>query len=142
MLRSFSQRLKFALRLCLLLTAAVVASAGLHAQNYSWDARSVGMGGATGLGDGNLATSLVPAERSYTSIVVPLGFTQLFSHLDAALNSVQGYALMSLRRGFCQAYSGCCVRKVAALKSVSQGFPQCAQNDPFKARLLSVTFPS
>src|SRR5262245_52091465 len=69
-------------RLFLLLAAVVLTSSGLHAQNYSWDARSVGMGGATGVGEGNLAATLVPADRSYTSIVVPLGFVQVFSNLN------------------------------------------------------------
>jgi hypothetical protein len=69
-------------RLLLIFAGVLLISSGLHAQNYSWDARSVGMGGETGLGDGNLASSLVPPDRSYTSIVVPLGFVQVFSHLD------------------------------------------------------------
>jgi hypothetical protein len=54
---------------------------GLHAQNYSWDARGVGMGGETGMGTGNLAAEMVPADRSYTSIVVPLGLIQVLTNL-------------------------------------------------------------
>ena len=70
------------MRLLLLLAAVLTISTVLRAQNYSWDARSVGMGGETGLGEGNLASSLVPPDRSYTSIVVPLGFVQVFSNLQ------------------------------------------------------------
>src|SRR5262249_27043311 len=57
------------------------AVAGAHAQNYSWDARNVGMGGETGLGGGNLAAGMVPSDRNYTSIVVPLGLIQVLSNL-------------------------------------------------------------
>jgi hypothetical protein len=69
-------------RLFLLLAVVFLVSSGLHAQNYSWDARSVGMGGETGLGEGNLAAGMVPPDRSYTSIVIPLGFVQVFSNLQ------------------------------------------------------------
>ena len=64
------------------LLAMLIASCGLFAQNYSWDARSVGMGGVTTIGQGNLAAELVPPERSYTSIVVPLGLFQVLSNLE------------------------------------------------------------
>jgi hypothetical protein len=66
----------------LLLAAMVLATGGLFAQNYSWDARNVGMGGVTTIGQGNLAAALVPPERNYTSIVVPLGLVQVFSNLE------------------------------------------------------------
>jgi hypothetical protein len=69
-------------RLCLLLAVVLLLSGGLSAQNYSWDARSVGMGGQTSLGDGNLASTLVPPDRNYTAIVVPLGLFQVFSNLE------------------------------------------------------------
>jgi hypothetical protein len=59
-----------------------MAASGLFAQNYSWDARNVGMGGVTGVGEGNLASALVPPERSYRSIVVPLGLVQVLSNLE------------------------------------------------------------
>jgi hypothetical protein len=60
----------------------LIASGGLFAQNYSWDARNVGMGGVTTIGEGNLAAEMVPPERSYTSIVVPLGLFQVLSNLE------------------------------------------------------------
>jgi hypothetical protein len=82
MSQSSSHALAFALRMFLLLAAMLVTSSGLHAQNYSWDARSVGMGGATGVGQGNLAADFVPSDREYTAIVIPLGLTQVFSDLD------------------------------------------------------------
>jgi hypothetical protein len=69
-------------RLALLLGVILMMSSGLRAQNYSWDARSVGMGGETGLGGGNLTADMVPADRNYTSIVVPLGLIQVLSHLE------------------------------------------------------------
>ena len=64
------------------LLAMLFVSCGLFAQNYSWDARNVGMGGVTSIGEGNLAAELVPPERSYTSIVVPLGLFQVLSNLE------------------------------------------------------------
>jgi hypothetical protein len=67
----------------LLLAALLLLSGGLRAQNYNWDARSVGMGGETEFGTGNLAATLVPADRNYTSIGIPLGFVQVFSNLKA-----------------------------------------------------------
>jgi hypothetical protein len=69
-------------RLLLLSAALLLLCGGLRAQNYSWDARNVGMGGATGLGQGNLATGLVPSDRRYTSIPVPLGLFQVLSNLN------------------------------------------------------------
>jgi hypothetical protein len=67
-----------------LLTLAALALPGtLAAQNYSWDARSIGMGGVTGVGQGNLAAEFVPRDRGYTSIVIPIGLVQVLSNLDA-----------------------------------------------------------
>jgi hypothetical protein len=92
MLRSSGRLSKLALRLVmlqepgkrvlLLMTAMLMVSISLQAQNYSWDARSVGMGGVTSLGEGNLAAGLVPSDRSYTSIVVPLGLIQVLPNLN------------------------------------------------------------
>ncbi len=85
MLRShqpaFRRILHGSVRPILLLVAVFLACSGLFAQNYSWDARSIGMGGETGLGDGNLATTMVPRDRDYSSVVVPLGFMQVLSNL-------------------------------------------------------------
>jgi hypothetical protein len=68
-------------RFAMLVVIVLLLCGGLHAQNYSWDARGVGMGGDTGMGTGNLAAEMVPADRSYTSIVIPLGLIQLVEHL-------------------------------------------------------------
>src|SRR5262245_50475946 len=83
MSRSCSHLANCAFRLFLLAAVVFLMSGGLRAQNYSWDARSVGMGGETGFGADNLAATLVPAERNYTAIMVPMGFVQLFRNLDA-----------------------------------------------------------
>src|SRR5580700_2594482 len=49
-------------------------SAPALAQNWSWDARTDGMGG---VGDtGNLATKMIDEQRNYTAIVIPLGVVQ------------------------------------------------------------------
>ena len=69
-------------RFVLLLAAVLMASSGAFAQNYSPDARSVGMGGETGLGVGNLAASLVPSDRKYTAITIPLGLVQVLPNLE------------------------------------------------------------
>ena len=75
---------RFSAQLCLFLAAALalITPLGIRAQNYSWDARGVGMGGVTGLADANLAADLVAQERNYRSIVIPLGLMQVLSHLQ------------------------------------------------------------
>ena len=78
-------------RMCLVLVAMVLATGGVFAQNYSWDAREVGMGGVTAIGQGNLAAQLVPPERSYTSILIPLGLVQVFSNLEVFDPSDPGF---------------------------------------------------
>src|SRR5438876_2806617 len=50
------------------------------AQNWSFDARTIGMGG-TG-STGNLASSMIDKERRYTPIVLPFGLFQVLSDLD------------------------------------------------------------
>ena len=69
-------------RVCLLLAVVVIASSGLYAQNYSWDARRIGMGGETGMGNDNLAADMVPSDRNYTSIVLPFGLIQVLTNLQ------------------------------------------------------------
>lgn len=49
------------------------------AQNWSFDARQIGMGGG---GSGNLATTMIDDERNYTSIVIPFGVLQGLSNKD------------------------------------------------------------
>ena len=50
------------------------------AQNWSFDAHTIGMGG-TG-STGNLASSMIDKERRYTPIVLPFGLFQVLSDLN------------------------------------------------------------
>lgn len=55
------------------------------AQNYSWDARRIGMGGNTTAGSGNLAFSEIgaaPDDSHYKAFVIPLGLIQVLSNLN------------------------------------------------------------
>src|SRR2546427_10980124 len=61
--------------LCFIFTLLIPAA--LQAQNWSWDARRIGMGGSSS--SGNLAGKMIEEQRNYTSIVLPLGFSQVFS---------------------------------------------------------------
>src|SRR5947199_10794663 len=70
-------------RLFLVLATAIVMTAAprdAFAQNWSFDARTIGMGGVGSTG--NLAYDMIARERRYTSIVLPLGFFQVFGDLD------------------------------------------------------------
>ncbi len=60
-----------------LLALFLIALSPASAQNFSGDARRIGMGGI-GYSE-NLATRMVEDERPYGSIVIPLGFIQLLS---------------------------------------------------------------
>jgi len=56
------------------------------AQNYSFDARKIALGGIGGDLD-NVASTMIDEQRPYGSVVVPLGLIQLFSdfkHLNPA----------------------------------------------------------
>lgn len=69
------------MRICIylfLLLLIVVTAAS--AQNFSGDARKIGMGGI-GYSD-NIATGMVDDERNYSSILVPLGVIQLLQNRD------------------------------------------------------------
>src|SRR5437762_14270222 len=50
------------------------------AQNWSFDARTIGLGG-TG-STGNLADNMIDKQRRYTSIVLPFGLFQVLSDRD------------------------------------------------------------
>jgi len=64
------------IRIFLLIVLATVASSGQAlAQNWSFDARAIGLGGVGG--SGNLATKMIDEQRDYTSIVLPFGFFQI-----------------------------------------------------------------
>jgi len=60
-----------------LIHAAIVAP--VHAQGWTFDARTIALGGA---GDGNLATGLAGKQRPYKVIVVPLGVTRVLNDKD------------------------------------------------------------
>jgi hypothetical protein len=60
----------------LVCAGASVASA----QNWSFDARTIGMGGVGG--SGNLATKMIDEQRDYSSIVIPIGLIQVLGNTD------------------------------------------------------------
>lgn len=69
----------------LFMTALVFLPSAVVAQNYSWDARRIGMGGNTIAGSGNLAFTEIaaaPDDSHYKAFVIPLGLVQVLSHLD------------------------------------------------------------
>lgn len=62
--------------LCVLLTGAQDA----FAQNWSFDARVIGLGSVGG--SHNLATKMIEEQRDYFSIVLPFGLIQVLDNLD------------------------------------------------------------
>ncbi len=66
--------------LCLALVVSLVPVSSAVAQNWSFDARTIALGNVSG-GD-NLASRMVDDQRSYKSIVIPLGLLQVLSNLD------------------------------------------------------------
>ena len=66
------------IRFSLAVTFALVGlSQPAFAQNFSFDARDIAMGGVGSTH--NLSTKMIDEERSSTSIVLPLGLIQVFS---------------------------------------------------------------
>jgi hypothetical protein len=63
----------------LVLFALSAFSSRAFAQSWSFDARTIGMGG---VGAGNLATKMIDSERNYTAIVIPIGLFQVLSDTD------------------------------------------------------------
>ena len=59
----------------MLLLASTASSAS--AQNYSFDARRIALGGAGGTP--NIATKLVERQRRYRSILIPVGLVKTIS---------------------------------------------------------------
>ena len=53
----------------------LLIAAAAQAQNWSWDARRIGMGGSSS--PDNLAGKMIEEQRNYTSIVLPLGLSQV-----------------------------------------------------------------
>ena len=67
------------IRVCLMIPLASVVSSGKGlAQNWSLDARTIGLGDVGG--SGNLATKMIDEQRDYRSIVLPFGLIQTLQH--------------------------------------------------------------
>lgn len=67
------------IRVCLLIPLAIVVSSGKGlAQNWNFDARTIGLGDVGG--SGNLATKMIDEQRDYRSIVLPFGLIQTLQH--------------------------------------------------------------
>jgi hypothetical protein len=68
-------------RLLALLTVAwLTAASSASAQNWSFDAREIGLGGIGG--SGNLAAKMIDDEREYRSIVLPFGLFQVLRDMS------------------------------------------------------------
>jgi hypothetical protein len=65
----------------LALVAWTVSTASAGAQNYSFDERTIALGGV-GSGSGNIAASLIDEQKPYRSIVIPLGLVQVLKDFD------------------------------------------------------------
>jgi len=68
------RRLSLALLLCVSLASPALA------QNWSFDARSIALGAVSG--KDNLASRMVDEQRTYKSVVIPLGLFQVLRNLD------------------------------------------------------------
>jgi hypothetical protein len=59
---------------------AVLSTAAAQAQDWSFDARDIAMGGVGATG--NLSTKMIDEQRDYTSIVLPFGLIQVFKDVS------------------------------------------------------------
>jgi hypothetical protein len=59
--------------------AVLSTAASAPAQDWSFDARNIAMGGVGSTG--NLSTKMIDEQRNYTSIVLPFGFIQVFKDM-------------------------------------------------------------
>ena len=67
------------IRICFnVLLGLVACSAPVAAQNWSFDARTIAIGGVGG--SGNLATKMIDEQRDYTAIVLPFGLIQVLKN--------------------------------------------------------------
>ena len=62
------------------LLAALLSAPAAMAQDWSFDARDIAMGGVGTTG--NLSTKMIDEQRDYTSIVLPFGLIQVFKNLN------------------------------------------------------------
>ena len=60
--------------------AVLTTAAAASAQDWSFDARDIAMGGVGTTG--NLATKMIAEQRDYTSIVLPFGLIQVFKDMN------------------------------------------------------------
>jgi hypothetical protein len=60
--------------------AVLMTAATASAQDWSFDARDIAMGGVGATG--NLSTKMIDEQRDYTSIVLPFGLIQVFKDLN------------------------------------------------------------
>jgi len=60
--------------------AVLGSSEGARAQNWSFDARNIALGGVGSTG--NLATKMIDEQRAYTPIVLPFGLLQVLSNTN------------------------------------------------------------
>ncbi len=65
-----------------LLFCAWFISSPLFAQNYSFDARNISLGGVSNIGSGNIVFKNIPQKFEYSSIVIPLGVMQIVQDMD------------------------------------------------------------
>lgn len=60
----------------------LLGSSFLSAQNYSFDARKLALGGISNAGTGNIVFEMVPRRFGYYSIVIPFGLVQAWKDKD------------------------------------------------------------
>ena len=60
------------------LLLVVLLPAAVQAQNWSWDARLIAMGGSSS--SDNLGGRMIEEQRNYTSIVLPIGLSQVLNN--------------------------------------------------------------
>src|SRR5215510_9631918 len=60
--------------------AVLTTAAAAPAQDWSFDARAIAMGGVGSTG--NLSTKMIDEQRDYTAIVLPFGLFQVFQDMS------------------------------------------------------------
>ena len=65
-----------------ILVVLSVSSSSLFAQNYSFDARRISLGGISNAGKVNTVFEMNPRKAEYLSIVIPLGLIQVFRNTE------------------------------------------------------------
>ena len=99
---------KNVLRTLGLLVVLSLSSSSLLAQNYSFDARRLALGGVSNVGRVNTVFEMNPRKAEYRSIVIPFGLIQVFrntevfdpNHVDFDLGRAIDYAANPLHLAF------------------------------------------